>query len=141
MNEESARADVRISDQENKAQPWLRNFTDFQGQVYRIPQGGTGTIDLRIRNEGNFPAWTCYVELYEGISSLTEPDYAALHLHGRTIITLQAGEERVVPLPWTRGSLSGQLFGVCYDPVLDPRNPVRVRVPHRHIVSYVFITH
>jgi hypothetical protein len=96
--------------------PYLNCTSDYHrpDAQFVIPPGG-GTLKLTVWNEGNFPAWTCYVEVREGSGPLSD-----FELRGQTIITLQPGERRDVMLQVVPEQVGAHLVGVCYDPLLDP---------------------
>ena len=78
-----------------------------------------GTIAFTVWNDGNFPAWSCYVEVYEGPGGYSSP-LSAYELRGRAIVTLHPGERREVSLPWVRRQTTGRVVGIVHDPLLDP---------------------
>lgn len=91
-------------------------------------------MEYTIWNDGNFAAWTCYVELYEGPWGYSHPlkDY---EFRGREIVTVQPGERKKVKVPWIRKKDSARVVGVCYDPILDPKDFTLVEQNNRHITS------
>ncbi|MDT8898211.1 hypothetical protein QYE77_08015 [Thermanaerothrix sp. 4228-RoL] len=114
--------------------PYLDATSNFAPQISALRVGEIGTITFTVWNDGNYPAWTCYVEIYEGPGGYTHPlsDY---ELRGRAIITLHPGEKREVTLPWVRQRKSGRVVGIVYDPLLDPRGFTVVGQYDRHITS------
>jgi hypothetical protein len=106
----------------------------FGPQIVALATGEPGTVHFTVWNEGNFPAWTCYVQLWEGPGGYSHPlrDYA---LRGQALITLQAGEQREVDLPWLRMRQSGRIVGIVFDPLLDPIDFTLVEQYNRHITS------
>jgi hypothetical protein len=117
--------------------PWLTVQFAPSGEVANIPIDVPGQLHLQVGNEGNLPAWTCYLELHDG--GPTDPvTFADLELRDRRVLTLQPGESRVIALNWVRHRPKGRAFGVCYDPLLDPRPPIAIdhsRTPHDHYVD------
>ena len=65
------------------------------------------TVDFSVQNSGNFPSWTCYVDLYEGPEDDLLPIYNYT-LRGREIVSLHPGEEKIVALPWVRELTTGR---------------------------------
>jgi hypothetical protein len=114
--------------------PYLDATSNFAPPISALRVDEVGTISFTIWNDGNYPAWTCYVEIYEGPEGYTNPlsDYA---LRGRTILTLHPGERREVTLPWVRRRKTGRVVGMVYDPLLDPRDFSVVGQFNRHITS------
>jgi hypothetical protein len=53
-------------------------------------------------------------------------------LQGRQIVTLQSGESREVTLPFSRFTGLITAVGICYDPILDPKDFAVVET-HRQI--------
>lgn len=117
-----------------RPRPYLDATSNFGPQITALTLGQAGSVSFTVWNEGNFPAWTCYVEVYEGPGGYTHPlsDYK---LRGRRIITLHPGQQREVTLPWVRQLTTGRIVGVVYDPVLDPRDFAMVEQYNRHITS------
>ncbi len=114
---------------------WHRVHFTTPGEVADIPLGVPGKLGLTVSNEGNFPSWTCYVELYDSPPPPEPASFAELELRDRQILSLQPGETRTVALNWVRQRPRGMAFAVCYDPLLDPRPPVLIdhrRVAHDH---------
>jgi hypothetical protein len=118
--------------------PYLDCTSHFGPQIIPLKIGQTGSVSFTVWNDGNFPAWTCYVEVYEGPTGYTSPlsDY---EIRGRRIITIQPGETREVTLPWVRMRRTGRIVGICYDPLLDPRDFVLVEQYNRHITSVHYV--
>lgn len=114
--------------------PYLDATSNFAPQISALRVGETGTITFTVWNDGNYPAWTCYVEVYEGPGGYTHP-LSEYELRGRVIITLHPGEKREVTLPWVRQRKSGRVVGIVYDPLLDPRGFSVVGQYDRHITS------
>lgn len=114
--------------------PYLDATSNFAPQISALQVGEHGSVSFTIWNDGNFPAWTCYVDVYEGPGGYTSPisDY---ELRGRAIITLHPGEKREVSLPWMRQRKTGRIVGMVYDPLLDPRGFLVVEQSNRHITS------
>jgi hypothetical protein len=118
--------------------PYLNSTSNFGPDIVSLKVGEPGTAAFTVWNEGNFPAWTCYVELYEGPGGYTHPlsDYT---LRGREIITLHPGERRDVTLPWLREQRTGRIVGLVYDPLLDPIDFTMVEQYNRHITSVHYV--
>lgn len=130
------------------APPMPRPYLEITGDMTQIHAFGLdepGTITLTVWNDGNFPAWACCVEVYEGPGGFGSP-LSAYELRGGTTITLQPGQRRDVMVPWVRRRPLGsntRVVAICYDPLLDPiTDSVTVGHPgidrhpvHRHIVS------
>jgi hypothetical protein len=91
-------------------------------------------VSLTVRNDGNAPSWTCYVELYEGPWGYIRPlgDY---RLRGRAIVSLCPGERRDVLVPWVRRETAARIVGIVFDPLLDPKDFALVGQHNRHITS------
>lgn len=117
-----------------KPRPWLDATSNFGPQITAFRVDEPGQVSFTVWNEGSFPAWTCYVELYEGPGGYTTP-LSGYELRGRTIITLHPGERREVVVPWVRKQKTGRIVGVVYDPLLDPRDFTEVEQFNRHITS------
>ncbi len=118
--------------------PYLDCTSNFGPQIVALHRNEPGTISFTVWNEGNFPAWSCYVEVYEGPGGYTSPlsDY---ELRGRAIITLHPGERREVILPWIRTRATGRVVGIVYDPLLDPKDFAVVEQYNRHITSIHYL--
>ncbi len=114
--------------------PYLDATSNFAPQISALRVGEAGTITFTVWNDGNYPAWTCYVEIYEGPGGYTHP-LSEYELRGRAVITLHPGEKREVTLPWVRLRKSGRVVGIVYDPLLDPRGFTVVGQYDRHITS------
>ncbi len=114
--------------------PYLDATSNFAPQISALRVGEAGSVSFTVWNDGNCPAWTCYVEIYEGPAGYTHP-LSAYELRGRAIITLHPGERREVTLPWVRQRKSGRVVGMVYDPLLDPRGFEVVGQFDRHITS------
>lgn len=114
--------------------PYLDCTSNFGPQILAQNLNEAGTILFTVWNDGNFPAWSCYVEVYEGPGGYTSPlsDY---ELRGRAIITLHPGERREVSLPWVRRRTTGRVVGIIHDPLLDPKDFAVVEQVNRHITS------
>lgn len=113
--------------------PYLYILANYMwGDFSRLQVDEPGTVGFVVWNEGSFPAWNCYVQVFEGPPSYSHPlsDY---ELRGQRIITLQPGELREVSLPWVRRRSTGSIVGVCFDPLLDPRDFTLVDLTNRHI--------
>lgn len=114
-----------------RLRPYLECSNNFFPKFFQLAVGEAGELSLTVTNNGDFTSWTCYVELYTG------PGLGralSLHeLHGRKIVTLQHGESREIALPFVRFPGEGRIVGVCYDPVLDPKDFTVVEQPNRHI--------
>ena len=123
---------------DRRKQDMPRSFLDassnFAPQITALRVGEAGTVSFTVWNDGNFPAWTCYVDVYEGPGGYTSPlsDY---RLRGRAIITLHPGERREISLPWLREQKTGRIVGIVYDPLLDPKDFLVVEQFNRHITS------
>lgn len=117
-----------------KPRPYLDATSNFGPQITALAVGQPGLVTFTIWNDGNVPAWTCYVELYEGPSGYTSP-LSAYELRGRRIITLHPGERRSVAVPWVRQQATGRIVGLVFDPLLDARDFAVVEQSNRHITS------
>jgi hypothetical protein len=118
--------------------PYLDATSNFGPQITALRVGEAGSVSFTVWNDGNYPAWTCYVDLYEGPGGYTSP-LAAYALRGRRIIALHPGERREVALPWVRQQTTGRIVGVVYDPLLDPRDFTVVEQVNRHITSVHYL--
>lgn len=114
--------------------PYLDCTSNFGPQLNATAAGEPTQFTFTVWNDGNFPAWTCYAELYEGPRGYSHPlsDYA---LRGRTVLSLRPGERREVRVPWVRREASARVVGVVFDPLLDPRDFTLVEQHNRHITS------
>jgi len=117
-----------------KPRPYLDATSNFGPQITALATGEAGLVTFTVWNEGTVPAWTCYVELYEGPGGYTNP-LSAYRLRGRRIITLHPGERREVAVPWAREQPTGRIVGIVFDPLLDPRDFAVVEQFNRHITS------
>jgi hypothetical protein len=117
-----------------RPRPYLDATSNFGPQITALTVGQPGTVSFTVWNDGNFPAWTCYVDVYEGPGGYTSP-LSSYELRGRRIITLHPGERREVSLSWVRQQGSGRIVGVVYDPLLDARDFAVVEQFNRHITS------
>jgi hypothetical protein len=120
-----------------RPRPFLDCTSNFGPQILAQERGQPATLSFTVWNDGNFAAWSCYVEVYEGPGGYSHPlsDYA---LRGRRIITLHPGERRDVVLPWVREGTTGRVVGVVSDPILDPKDFAVVEQHNRHITSIHF---
>ena len=118
--------------------PYLDATSNFAPQITALRVGEPGTASFTVWNDGNCPAWTCYVEIYEGPGGYTSP-LSAYALRGREIITLHPGERREVTLPWVRERKTGRIVGIVFDPMLDPRDLTVVEQMNRHITSVHYV--
>lgn len=118
--------------------PYLNCSSHFGPQILPLRVDEPGMVSFPIWNEGNFPAWSCYVQLYEGPTGYSHPltDY---ELRGQQIITLHPGERREVPLTWVRRQRTGRIVGIVFDPLLDPRDFTLVEQRNRHITSVHYL--
>jgi hypothetical protein len=114
--------------------PYLDSTSNFIPHILALRVNEPGTVSFTVWNDGNYPAWTCYVEVYEGPWGYTSP-LSAYSLRGRRIITLHPGERREVSLPWVRMQRTGRIVGIVFDPLLDPRDFAVVEQSNRHITS------
>jgi hypothetical protein len=114
--------------------PYLDATSNFGPQITALPVGTAGTVSFTVWNDGLYPAWTCYVELYEGPGGYTSP-LSAYARRGRRIITLHPGERREVTLPWVRQQQTGRIVGLVFDPLLDPHGLTVVEQFNRHVTS------
>jgi hypothetical protein len=132
---------------EKRAYPYLR-IEGVDNLCLTPPTPPAGTCiswtyppDVRyiVRNDGNLPAWTCYVESYMGEHE-SDP-ISACELVEQEIIVIQPGEQREVRLNWKptcggRVLREGFVIGICYDPLMDPLGPrdsILVGSNDRHI--------
>lgn len=114
--------------------PWLDCTSNFGPQILAQSLNQPGMIAFTVWNDGNFPAWSCYVEVYEGPGGYSSP-LSAYELRGRAIITLHPGERREVSVTWTRRRMTGRVVGIVHDPLLDPKDFAVVEQHNRHITS------
>jgi hypothetical protein len=114
--------------------PYIDATSNFGPQITALRVGEAGTVSFTIWNDGNYPAWTCYVEVYEGPGGYTSP-LSAYSLRGRRIVTLHPGERKEVSLPWVREQRTGRIVGIVFDPLLDPVDFTVVEQMNRHITS------
>lgn len=114
--------------------PYLNCTSNFGPQLNALAVNEMSEMRFTVWNDGNFPAWTCYVELYEGPGGYSHPlsDY---ELRGRKIITLRPGERREVAVPWVRRRETARVVGILFDPLLDPKDFTLVEQRNRHITS------
>jgi hypothetical protein len=120
-----------------RPRPYLDATSNFGPQITALGAGEAGLVTFTVWNDGNVPAWTRYVELYEGPGGYTSP-LAAYALRGRRIITLHPGERREVAVPWVRQQSTGRIVGLVFDPLLDARDFAVVEQFNRHITSVHF---
>lgn len=113
---------------------YLDCTSNFGPQILAQQRNVPGTVYFTVWNDGNFAAWTCYVQVWEGPGGYSHPlsDYM---LRGQAIMTLQASERREVTLPWLRTLKTGRIVGICYDPLRDPIDFTLVEQYNRHITS------
>lgn len=118
--------------------PFLDCTSHFGPQIQALGLNEPGMVSFTVWNDGNAPAWTCYVELYEGPAGYSHPlrDY---DLRGRTIVSLRPGERRDVAVPWVRKRTSARIVGVVFDPLLDPKDFELVEQYNRHITSVHYL--
>lgn len=114
--------------------PFLDCSSKFGPQLRALALNEPGEVSFTVWNDGNAPAWTCYVEVYEGPSGYSSP-LSAYGLRGRRIISLRPGERREVRLPWVRREASARIVGIVFDPLLDPKDFTLVEQRNRHITS------
>ncbi len=118
--------------------PMPRSYLDctsnFGPQLLAQTRNQPGSIHFTVWNDGNFPAWTCYVQVWEGPGGYSHPlkDY---QLRGQQIIALQPGERREITVPWMREMTTGRIAGIVFDPLLDPIDFQLVEHFNRHITS------
>jgi hypothetical protein len=114
--------------------PFLGCTSNFGPQVSALALNQPGNVSLTVRNDGNAPSWTCYVELYEGPWGYIHPlgDY---QLRGRAIVSLCPGERRDVLVPWVRRESAARIVGIVFDPLLDPKDFALVGQHDRHVTS------
>ncbi len=53
--------------------PYLDATSNFAPQISALRVGEAGTITFTVWNDGNYPAWTCYVEIYEAPAATPTP--------------------------------------------------------------------
>jgi hypothetical protein len=114
--------------------PWLDATSNFGPQISALNVDEAGSVTFTVWNDGDYPAWNCYVEVYEGPGGYTSP-LSAYQLRGRRILTLHPGERREVQLPWIRRQRTGRIVGIVFDPLLDPIDFAVVEQLNRHITS------
>lgn len=114
--------------------PYLDCSSKFGPQLRDLAINEVSSMSFQVWNDGNFPAWTCYVELYEGPAGYNSP-LSAYELRGRKIISLRPGERMDVSVPWVRKKESARVFGIVFDPLLDPKDFQLVEQRNRHITS------
>lgn len=117
---------------------WLDCTSNFGPQILAQTRNQPASVHFPVWNDGNFPSWTCYVQVWEGPGGYTHPlrDY---QLRGQAIIALQPGERREVTVPWMRTLITGRIVGIVYDPLLDPIDFQVVEQYNRHITSIHYI--
>jgi hypothetical protein len=120
-----------------RPRPYLDATSSFGPQISALAVGEPGTVSMTVSNDGNCPAWTCYVEVYEGPGGYTHP-LSEYEMRGQQIVTLHPGEKRVISLPWVRQGRTGRVVGLVYDPLLDARGFAVVEQYNRHITSIHF---
>ncbi len=132
------RQDEEDEDRLPMPRPYVDCTSHFGPHVLPLRVDEPGTVSFTVWNDGNFPAWTCYVQIYEGPTGYSHPlsDY---ELRGQKIITLQPGERRDIPLPWVRRQQTGRIVGICFDPILDPKDFTLVEQRNRHITSVHYL--
>jgi hypothetical protein len=114
--------------------PYLDCTSNFGPQLNTMGLNERGQLSFTVWNDGNFPAWTCYAELYEGPWGYSHP-LSAYALRGRTVLSLRPGERREVFVPWVRREQSARIVGIISDPLLDPKDFTLVEQYNRHITS------
>jgi len=114
--------------------PYLDCTSNFGPQLRSMGLNERGQLSFTVWNEGNFPAWTCYAELYEGPGGYSH-SLSAYALRGRTVLSLRPGERRDVLVPWVRREQSARIVGIVSDPLLDPKDFTLVEQYNRHITS------
>ncbi len=125
-------------DKERRPRPYLDIAATFAPQISAFQVGESGTVTVNVWNAGNVPAWSCYVEVYEGPGGFTTPlaDYVP---RGQEIITLHPGQTRAVTLPWQRDGRTGRIVAVVFDPILDPKGFTVVPQTDRHLASASYV--
>lgn len=125
-------------DRVRRPRPYLDIAATFAPQISASKVGQTGSVTVRVWNSGNVPAWSCYVEVYEGPGGFSTP--LADHVpRGRRIITLHPGEQRDVSLPWRRDGRTGRIVAIVFDPILDPKGFTVVPQTDRHLTSTSYV--
>jgi len=107
-------------------------------QIAGIPKFQEGAIFFNVRNDGNCPAYTCCVEIYEG-SKKDSQKFSEYRFRDRIIISLQPQQTKKVTLEkWKRDQTSGYFIGTCFDPILDPRKSDEFQTGDRNLVFTSF---
>ncbi len=118
--------------------PWVDATSNFGPQITALKVGEEGSVSFTVWNDGSYPAWNCYVEVYEGPGGYTSP-LSAYELRGRRIITLHPAERKQVHLSWVRKQRTGRIVGLVFDPLLDPLDFDAVEQINRHITSVHYV--
>ena len=110
--------------------------------ISTFPQDFVGSIEgasFTVWNDGDYPSYTCYVEIYEGPVGYSHPliDY---ELKDRKIISLYPGERRTIERKFGNKIKNGSIVGIVFDPIKDPKDFVSVERFNRHIKSMDWIT-
>lgn len=114
--------------------PYLDCTSNFGPQLNAMGLNEPGFMTFEVWNDGNFPSWTCYAELYEGPFGYNDP-LSNYEFRGRTVLTLRPGERVNVAVPWIRKRTSARVVGIVFDPLLDPKDFALVEQRNRHITS------
>lgn len=98
--------------------------------------GETDWVHMQVSNRGNGISFSAYAEIYEGPIGYGHPlrDY---QLCDYKTLTLHPGQRAHVKLSWTRQLAQGNLVGVCFDPLLDPRGFSIVERDHPHLARWL----
>jgi hypothetical protein len=126
-------------DRDQLARPYLRihSRANTSYQIGQLERDEPGTVTFEVLNEGSFPSWTCYVELFEGPFDVPRP-ISDFESRGRTIVSIQAGQRRDVDVPWLRTMpRPSSMAATVYDPLLDPRVS-QVEAVHRQLRVFEF---
>jgi hypothetical protein len=125
-------------DRTRRPRPYLDIAATFAPQISASQVGEDSTVTVRVWNAGNVPAWSCYVEVYEGPGGFATP--LADHIpRGQAIITLHPGEQREITLPWRRDARTGRIVAIIFDPILDPKGFTVVPQTDRHLASVSYV--
>lgn len=120
--------------EDRRPRPYLDISAILAPQISAYGVGENGTITVNVWNDGNVPAWSCHVEVYEGPGGYTT-SLNGYVLKGQAIVNLHPGQHRDVTLPWVRSNTTGRIVAMVYDPILDPRGFTVVPQVDRHVVS------
>lgn len=116
------------------------DFTDWDITELRTVRPHIGEsvwITLRVTNRGNSTSFSTYVQLYEGPIWGYGIPWRDHRLCDYRILTIDPGQTIDVKLRWTRQLEDGGIRGLCFDPFLDPPQPVYLQYD-RHNIGGIF---